>query len=63
MTKLASALFLISLTFIATSAHSQAGWNKRGWYLKKPGANCVIRKVLPNGHDGKVIVRKVRVCR
>ena len=63
MKKLASILLLISLAVATTAASAEAGWNKRGWYLKRPGANCVLRKVVTTGIDGKVIVRKVRVCR
>lgn len=63
MKKLASILILMSLTLVATTASSEAGWNKRGWYLKRPGANCVMRKVVSVGPDGKVVVRKVRACR
>ena len=63
MKKLASVLILMSLIFGATTAPSEAGWNKRGWYLKRPGANCVMRKVVSVGVDGKVVVRKVRACR
>jgi len=63
MKKLASVLIFMSLALAATTATSEAGWNKRGWYLKRPGANCVVRKVVVAGMNGKVVVRKVRVCR
>lgn len=63
MKKYASILFIISLAFAATAADSQAGWNKRGWYQKRPGANCVMRKVVTTGYNGKTVVKKVRVCR
>jgi hypothetical protein len=63
MKKLASIFVLMSLALAATTATSEAGWNKRGWYQKRPGANCVMRKVVVAGVNGKVVVRKVRVCR
>jgi hypothetical protein len=63
MKKLASILLVMSVAIVANAADSQAGWKQRGWYLKRPGANCVMRKVVVSGMNGKVIVRKVRVCR
>lgn len=63
MKKLASILIILSVAIGATATDSEAGWNKRGWYLKRPGANCVMRKVVVSGMNGKVVIRKVRVCR
>ena len=63
MKKLASILISLSLALAATTAPSEAARNKRGWYLKRPGANCVMRKVVVNGMNGKVVSRKIRVCR
>jgi hypothetical protein len=63
MKKLASLLIFTSLALSATTATSEAGWNKRGWYQKRPGANCVMRKVVVSGMNGKVVVSKIRVCR
>ena len=63
MKKLASVLIFMSLALAATTATGEAGWNKRGWYLKRPGANCVIRKVVVAGMNGKVVIRNIRVCR
>ena len=63
MRKLASVLIFMSLALAATTAASEAAWNKRGWYQKRPGANCVMRKVVVTGMNGKVVVRKIRVCR
>ena len=63
MKKFASILILMSLTIAVTTATSEAARNKRGWYLKRPGANCVMRKVVVAGANGKVVVRKIRVCR
>ena len=63
MKKYASLLFVITLAFVASAADSQAGRNKRGWYQKRPGTNCVMRKVVVSGYNGKTVVRKVRVCR
>ena len=58
-----SIFLLLTLALVATTVDSQAGWKKRGWYQKRPGANCVMRKVVISGYDGTVIVKKVRVCR
>lgn len=63
MKKLASILISLSLALAATTAASEAARNKRGWYLKRPGANCVMRKVVVSGINGKVASRKIRVCR
>lgn len=63
MRKLASILIFMSLAMTATTVPSEAGWNKRGWYQKRPGANCVMRKVVVTGTNGKVVVSRVRVCR
>lgn len=63
MKKLASLLFVMTLAIAATTTSGEAGWKKRGWYQKKPGANCVMRKVVVSDAYGKVITRKVRVCR
>ena len=56
MKKLASILLVMSVAIVANAADSQAGWKQRGWYLKRPGANCVMRKVAVSGMNGKVIV-------
>jgi len=63
MRKLASVLVFMSLALAVTTATGEAAWNKRGWYLKRPGANCVMRKVVVTGMNGKVVIQKVRVCR
>lgn len=63
MRKLASILFIMSLAVAAGTAQGEAAWKKRGWYQKRPGANCVMRKVALSGPNGKVVVRTIRVCR
>lgn len=63
MKKLASILLLMSLAIVATTAPTEAGWKKRGWYQKRPGANCIMRKVVVSGPNGTVVISKVRVCR
>lgn len=63
MRKLASIMIFASLALAVTTATSEAARNKRGWYLKRPGANCVMRKVIVADANGKVVVRKIRVCR
>lgn len=63
MKKLASVLLLISLAIVAATASGEAAWKKRGWYQQRPGANCVMRKVVVSSSYGKAVVSKVRVCR
>lgn len=46
-----------------TLSDGEAAWKKRGWYMKKQEANCVMRKVTTTNAYGKVVVQKVRVCR
>ena len=63
MRKFVSILLFTLLAIVGTTTHGEAGWNKRGWYQKRPGANCVMRKVVVSGINGKVVVSKIRVCR
>jgi hypothetical protein len=42
---------------------SEAGWKKRGWYQPRAGITCVMRKVATVQPNGRVIVRRVRVCK
>ncbi|MGV3552248.1 hypothetical protein [Rhizobium sp.] len=63
MKALASILLTMSITIAAMTTDGEAGWKQRGWYQKRPGANCIMRKVVVSGMNGKVIVNKVRVCR
>ncbi len=63
MKTLPTILLILAATLAATSTPAEAGWNKRGWYLKRPGAVCVMRKVVVSGLGGTVVARKVRVCR
>ena len=63
MKKFASILISLSLALAATTTTSEAARNKRGWYLKRPGANCVMRTVVVSSMNGKVVARKIRVCR
>jgi hypothetical protein len=63
MRKLASIVILLSLALAGTTTTGEAAWSKRGWYQKRPGANCVMRKIVVVGVNGKTIVRKIRVCR
>lgn len=63
MKKLASIMFIMSLAMISATVPGEAGWKKRGWYQKRPGANCVMRQVVISGVNGKVAFRKIRVCR
>lgn len=63
MKKLGSLLIIMAFAIVATASQGEAGWKKRGWYQKRPGANCVMRKVVVSGPNGTVVIRKVRVCR
>jgi hypothetical protein len=63
MRTFASILLLTSIAMAAATANGEAAWKKRGWYQKRPGADCVMRKVVVSGMNGKVVVRKIRVCR
>ena len=63
MKKLASFLVFMTLAISVTAPDSEAAWKKRGWYQNRPGANCVMRKVVLGGLNGKVVVSKIRVCR
>lgn len=63
MKKLASILFIVFVTVAGATSEGEAGWKKRGWYQKRPGANCVMRKVVVSGMNGGIMIRKVRVCR
>ena len=62
MKKLGAIVLLITIAFSATISTGEAGWKKRGWYMKKQGVNCVMRKVTVVTGSGKVVVQKVRVC-
>lgn len=63
MKKLAAVLLLIIVAISATVNPGEAGWKKRGWYLKQTGTECVMRKVSTVTANGKVAAQKVRVCR
>lgn len=63
MKKLGAVLLLVAIAFSATVDAGEAGWKKRGWYMKKPGTECVMRKVIVNTTNGKTRVQTIRVCR
>jgi hypothetical protein len=63
MKKLGALLLLVTIAIAATVNPGEAGWKKRGWYLKKPGAECVMRRVTVVASDGRVVVKMIRVCR
>jgi hypothetical protein len=63
MKKLGAFVLLIAIAFAATVAPSDAGWKKRGWYMKRQGAQCVMRKVTVVTSSGKTVVQRIRVCR
>jgi len=62
MKKLGAVILLATIAISASVSTGEAGWKKRGWYLKKPGINCVMRKVTVVGANGRVLVQKIRVC-
>jgi hypothetical protein len=63
MNKIAAILLIAAVALAMAAASGEASWKKRGWYQKKPGANCVMRKVVLRGYDGRTVVRTIRVCR
>lgn len=63
MKKLGAVLLLITIAIAATVNPGEAGWKKRGWYLKRPDAQCMMRKVSVMTASGKVAVQTIRVCR
>jgi hypothetical protein len=63
MKKLAALILLIAIGLCTSLGVGEAAWKKRGWYVKKPGAHCVLRNVAASSANGKVMVQKVRVCR
>ncbi len=63
MKKLGIILLLVAIAFSATVDTGEAGWKKRGWYMKKPGTECVMRKLIVNTANGRTKVQNIRVCR
>ena len=62
MKKLGAILLLAAIAISATVSSGEAGWKKRGWYMKRPDAQCTMRKVTVVTGNGRVIVQKIRVC-
>ena len=62
MKKLGVIILLVAIAISATVGSGEAGWKKRGWYMKRQGITCVMRKVTVVSANGRVIVQKVRVC-
>jgi hypothetical protein len=63
MKKLGAIVLLVAIAVSASVGSGEAGWKKRGWYVKKQGAHCTMRKVTVVGANGRVVVQKIRVCR
>ena len=63
MKKLGVIFLLITIAIAATVNPGEAGWKKRGWYLKRADTVCVMRKVSTMTANGRIAVEKVRVCR
>ena len=63
MKKVGLIIAIMAVALCASVSSSDAGWKKRGWYMKAPGAACVMRKVTVVGANGRVAVQKIRVCR
>jgi hypothetical protein len=63
MKKFGTIVLLIALAFSASVTTGEAGWKKRGWYMKRPGAACVMRKVTVVTAYGRTAVQNIRVCR
>lgn len=62
MKKLGVMILLVAIASSATIVPGEAGWKKRGWYMKKQGTECVMRTVTVVTASGKVTVRQIRVC-
>ncbi|MBL0371698.1 hypothetical protein JJB09_06630 [Rhizobium sp. KVB221] len=62
MKRIGVIMLLVSAALSMGIGDSDAAWKKRGWYVKKEGENCVMRKVTVVGADGKLVVQKIRVC-
>jgi hypothetical protein len=63
MKKLGAIVLLITIAIAATVNPGEAGWKKRGWYMKRQGAECVMRRVTVVTSNGRSIVQNIRVCR
>jgi hypothetical protein len=63
MNKIGATLLLVAIAIAATAHPGEAGWKKRGWYLKKPGTECAMRQVTVSTAYGKAVARAIRVCR
>ena len=63
MKKLGAIGLLITIAIAATANLGEAGWKKRGWYMKRQGAECVMRRVTVVTGNGRSVVQKIRVCR
>jgi hypothetical protein len=63
MKKLGAILLLVAIATAAAVNPGEAGWKKRGWYLKRQDAECVMRRVTVVTGNGRVVVQKIRVCR
>ena len=63
MKKVVAVVLLAAVGVSMTSSEGGAAWKKRGWYMPKQGANCVMRKVTTTNASGQVVVQTVRVCR
>jgi len=64
MKKLGAILLLITIAIAATVNPGEAGWKKRGWYLKRADTECVMRKISTTmTTNGKIAAQKIRVCR
>ena len=63
MKKLASLILFAAIGLAVSLGDGEAARKKRGWYVKKAGADCGIRLVAASGPYGRVVIQKVRVCR
>lgn len=62
MKKLGTVILLVVIAITASADPGEAGWRKRGWYMKKPSATCAMRRITARAAGGVLRFQAVRVC-
>lgn len=62
MKKFICTIILVTISLAAFSEEGEAGWRRRGWYMRNPDAHCVMRKLVVSGPYGRMNVQRIRVC-